>query len=258
MSNLEKIINLPKPLFTENGPRAVLLLHAYSGSSNDVRMLSRFLEKAKYTVYSPNFSGHGTLRPEDILSNSIETWQQDAIEAIAFLKEKGYKQMAIFGLSMGGLIATNLLTSSITGIIGGGFFCSPIFPVKNKVPENFLKYAESVLTVAKVSEADRQQRLQKIQQQVLPQLEEIDFFSQKTSEQLHQISVPVFMAQAGKDEMIDASGVHKTAAALQNTRYTLNWYPHSGHVITVGPDHKQLEQEVLHFLETLSWHEEKR
>ncbi|MFC3634569.1 alpha/beta hydrolase [Enterococcus rivorum] len=257
MTYLEKKINLPKPLFTENGPCAVLLLHAYSGSSNDVRMLSRFLEKANYTVYSPNFTGHGTLRPEDILAESITKWQQDALDAVTFLKEKGYEQVAVFGLSLGGLIATHLLTESLQGIIGGGFFCSPIFPVKNKVPENFLKYAENIFSITKINEPDKQQRLQRIQRDVLQQMEEIELFSVKTSEKLNQISVPVFMAQAGNDEMIEASGVYKTAEALKQTRYTLNWYPKSGHVITVGPDHKQLEQDVLHFLETLSWHEEK-
>lgn len=254
---MEKKINLPKPLFTENGSRAVILLHAYSGSSNDVRMLSRFLEKATYTVYSPNFTGHGTLEPEAILAETVSKWQQDALDAVAFLKEKGYEQIAILGLSMGGLVATNLLTESVTEIIGGGFFCSPIFPVGNRVPENFLKYAENVLTVAKISEPEKQQRLQKIQPKVFQQMEEINSFSGKTAEKLNQISVPVFMAQAGKDEMIDASGIYKTAEALKQTRYTLNWYPNSGHVITVGPDHKQLEQDVLSFLETLSWHEEK-
>lgn len=254
---MEKKINLPKPLFTENGIRAVILLHAYSGSSNDVRMLSRFLEKANYTIYSPNFSGHGTLKPEDILAESVSKWQQDSLDAVNFLKEKGYQQIAVLGLSLGGLIATQLLTQSLTGIIGGGFFCSPIVPVANNVPENFVNYASNVLTLAKVSELEKQTRLQIIKEKVLEQMKEIDAFSRKTAVNLHQISVPFFMAQAGKDEMIDASGIYKTAEALEGTRYTLNWYPNSGHVITVGPDHKQLEQDVLDFLETLSWHEEK-
>ena len=60
--------SLPKPLYGKHGKRAVLLLHAYSGSPNDVRMLCRFLEKSEYTVYAPLFEGHGTLDPEDILS----------------------------------------------------------------------------------------------------------------------------------------------------------------------------------------------
>ena len=38
-----KAINLPEPFFFEAGPRTVLLLHAYTGSANDVRLLGRFL-----------------------------------------------------------------------------------------------------------------------------------------------------------------------------------------------------------------------
>ncbi|MEI5992929.1 alpha/beta hydrolase [Candidatus Enterococcus mansonii] len=252
-----KIINLPKPLFTENGSRAVLLLHAYSGSSNDVRMLSRYLEKANYTVYSPNFSGHATYAPEDILAKTTEDWWQDTLDAIQFLKGKGYQQIAVFGLSMGGIFTMAALTKQLEGIIGGGFFCSPIVPVKNNVPENFLLYSERVLQLAGVSEAEQAERLVKIKQSSYEQLEDIERFSTRIADQLSQVSVPVFMAQAGKDEMIDPQGVYKTAKALQQTRYTLKWYPNSGHVLTVGSDHKQLEQDVLNFLTTLSWNEEK-
>ena len=45
-----KAINLPEPFFFEAGPRTVLLLHAYTGSANDVRLLGRFLERNGYTV----------------------------------------------------------------------------------------------------------------------------------------------------------------------------------------------------------------
>lgn len=156
-----KTISLPKPLFTQNGSRAVLLLHAYSGSSNDVRMLSRYLEKENYTVYSPNFSGHATVSPEDILEKTTNDWWQDTLDAVQFLKEQGYQEIAIFGLSMGGIFTMRALTSQLEGVIGGGFFCSPIFPVKNKVPENFLLYAEKVLKTAGVSAEERGERLKK-------------------------------------------------------------------------------------------------
>lgn len=252
-----KKISLPKPLFTQNGSRAVLLLHAYSGSSNDVRMLSRYLEKENYTVYSPNFSGHATVTPEDILAKSTSDWWQDTIAAVQFLKEHGYKEIAIFGLSMGGIFTMSTLTNQLEGIIGGGFFCSPIVPVKNKVPENFALYADKVLKMAGVSTQERAERMVNIKAASYEQLSDIEAFSKQTANKLAQIEVPVFMAQAGKDEMIDPKGVYQTAQALTQTRFTLNWYPNSGHVLTVGPDHKQLEQDVLAFLNTLSWNEEK-
>ncbi|WP_207696558.1 carboxylesterase [Enterococcus sp. DIV0212c] len=252
-----KKISLPKPLFTQNGSRAVLLLHAYSGSSNDVRMLTRYLEKENYTVYSPNFSGHATASPEDILEKSTKDWWQDTVDAIQFLKEKGYHDIAVFGLSMGGIFTMESLTKQLEGIIGGGFFCSPIFPVKNNVPENFVLYSDKVLKTAGVPDEERAERMVKIKEASHVQLRDIESFSEQTASKLGQIKVPVFLAQAGKDEMIDADGVYQTAKALKQTRFTLNWYPNSGHVLTVGPDHKQLEQDVVAFLNTLSWNEEK-
>lgn len=254
---MERKINLPKPLFTENGSRAVLLLHAYSGSSNDVRMLSRYLENESFTVYSPNFSGHATLSPEDILTKSPTIWWQDTIEAINFLHEKGYEQIAVLGLSMGGIFAMRTLTEQLSGIVGGGCFCSPLFPVKNHVPENFLLYAENVLTIAGTPKEEKTERLVFIQEAVFDQLNEIETFSQQTADSLSQVKQPVFLAQAGQDEMIDSTGVFKTAEQLQQTQFTLNWYPNSSHVITVGPDHKQLEQDIVDFLNSLSWNEEK-
>jgi Esterase/lipase len=51
------VLRQPTPFFFEQGPQAVILLHAYSGSSNDVRLLARFLQRHDYTVYAPIFTG---------------------------------------------------------------------------------------------------------------------------------------------------------------------------------------------------------
>lgn len=38
-------IKLPKPFFFEEGKRAVLLLHGFTGNSSDVRQLGRFYKR---------------------------------------------------------------------------------------------------------------------------------------------------------------------------------------------------------------------
>lgn len=243
--------NLPKPLFVAGGEIAVLLLHAYSGSSNDVRMLSRFLEKQGYTVYAPHFSGHGTLRPEDILAQSVAQFWQDTCEAYAFLTAQGYQKIAVFGLSMGGIFATRLLTEQRAHVLGGGFFCSPIVKGKTHVVENFLRYAEQVLTMAQLPKAEQQTRLTLMKPRVEAQLAAIEAFAEETENRLAQIQVPCFFAQAGADEMIDPTGVYQVIQKVRQTRYTLQWYPTSTHVITVGSARKQLQQDVAVFLQTL-------
>ena len=74
---MSRTFNLPKPLFEKHSKKCVLLLHAYSGSSNDVRYIARHLEKYDYSVYLPIFSGHGTLEPFDILKSNPKNWQRE-------------------------------------------------------------------------------------------------------------------------------------------------------------------------------------
>lgn len=254
---MKQQINLPKPLFAPHGKRAVLLLHAYSGSSNDVRMMSRYLENADYSVYSPIFSGHGTLNPLDILKQEKYKWWEDTTEALAFLKEQGYTQIAVFGLSMGGIYAMKALETQDPAIIGGGLFCSPIFPENNNVLPNFMLYAKQVLQAAGTPTVELESKLSEFKPLVENQLAAIQETAQQTANQLSAIQNPVFLAQAGQDEMIDATSVFKTAHALKNSRFTLQWYPNSTHVITVGKDRRQLQQDVLNYLNDLPWNEEK-
>ena len=254
---MKQQINLPKPLFAPHGKRAVLLLHAYSGSSNDVRMMSRYLENADYSVYSPIFSGHGTLDPLDILTQEKQTWWEDTKKALAFLKEQGFSQIAVFGLSMGGIYAMKALEQQDSAIIGGGLFCSPIFPENNHVLPNFMLYAKQVLQLAGTSSDELELKVSELKPLVEKQLLDIQETAQQTANQLSTIQNPVFLAQAGQDEMIDATSVFKTAHALTNSRFTLQWYPNSTHVITVGKDRRQLQQDVLNYLNGLPWNEEK-
>lgn len=244
---------VPESLFLPHGKRAVLLLHAYSGSPNDVRMLARFLEKLDYTIYAPLFTGHGTSDPLDILQEHSEQWWQDSLKAVDFLQAKGFHEMAVLGLSMGGTLATRLLSELPDRFVGGGFFCSPIAPVKTNVTENFLLYAKQVLERSGAEASE--EKIESYRPLVEQQLASIEKQAQTAYENLTQIKRPFFMAQAGQDEMIEADGVFRTAERLQQTAFSLNWYPKSGHVITAGPERRQLEQDVADFLATLGWRE---
>nr|WP_260697674.1 alpha/beta hydrolase [Enterococcus mundtii] len=246
--------SLPQPIYEKHGKRAILLLHAYSGSPNDVRMLARFLEKSNYSVYAPMFTGHGTLAPNEILEQDAETWWQDTKQAIQFLYDEGFSDIAVLGLSMGGIFAVRALSEF--PMIGGGFFCSPISPVENHVPENFENYVRQVLKIAGESESMIEQKVESFRPRVQQQLTDIQEQAAITESKLSDIQKLVFMAQAGQDEMIDPYGVYETAKKLTQTDISLHWYPESKHVITVGIARKAFEKDVLDFLENLPWNEE--
>ena len=122
---MEQSKQFPEALFFPKGSKAILLLHAYTGSYNDVRMLARMLESKGYTVYAPLFTGHGTKNPADILAQHPSTWWEDTTQALTFLRNLGYQQIAVFGLSMGGLYAMAALQEE--NVIGGENFVCFLF-----------------------------------------------------------------------------------------------------------------------------------
>ncbi|EOT47093.1 carboxylesterase [Enterococcus sp. AZ150] len=254
---MKKKFVTPKPIFSQQGKRAVILFHAYSGSPNDVRMLARKLEQAHYTVYTPMFKGHGTVDPHDILAQSPDEWFEEAKAAVHDVIAKGYEQVAVFGLSLGGMYAIRLLEEAIPQIIGGGSFCSPITPVETNVPKSFMWYAKMVLdTFTELDDEEKVKQLETVPQKVATQLAGIQAHSQQSFDRLRTITCPILFVQAAQDEMIPAESVFHTIQQVTDKKFTLNWYPNSGHVVTVGPERKQFEQDVLAFLETLSWNEE--
>jgi len=133
------VLKRPEPFFFEHGEQAVILLHAYSGSANDVRLLARALERENYTIYAPQFSGHATGDLRDVIrQGSPAQWWQDTQQAISFVRQKGYTKISIFGLSLGGIFATMALEND-PALLGGGVFSSPILPsTHSQVPAMFM------------------------------------------------------------------------------------------------------------------------
>ncbi|WP_035054402.1 alpha/beta hydrolase [Carnobacterium pleistocenium] len=244
-----------KSFFFENGPQAVILMHAYSSTPNDVRMLGRALEKENYTVYAPLFKGHGTKDPEDILDTSPTDWVEDAKEAIQFLLEKGYKKIAIFGLSMGGVIATKMLIDR-EPIVAGGTFCSPVmnFHRGNNVKKEFLTYVRTLKKKAGYSEIEIEDYMPGIEKKLDDQLDEIGELTQSMETDISEIKHPFFIAQAGQDELIDPQVAFALKAALtQASVVDFHWYENSQHAVTVGVDRKALQEDVSNFLKQLDW-----
>ena len=53
--------------------------------------------------------------------------------------------------------------------------------------------------------------------------------------------------------MINPNDVYEVEKQLKASPSVVKWYPESGHVITVGPEKKQLQEDVLLFINNLNW-----
>ncbi|WP_414839694.1 alpha/beta hydrolase [Carnobacterium sp. TMP28] len=246
---------LPQPFFFEKGPRAVLLMHAYNGSPNDVRMMGRALEKENYTVYAPMFKGHGTVNPEDVLTATLFDWIQDAKEALEFLTEKGYQQVAVFGLSLGGLMATHIMTTY--PVLAGGTFNSPMINHEGfNLRPAFLQYVRYVKQVAGQTNEEIASEMVQIEEKLDQQLAAISELVSSMQPAYREITQPIFIAQSGQDNLINPQVAVKFKEELVKAKIDFKWYENSTHVITVGVDKRELEKDVVYFLSDLNWNGE--
>ena len=252
-----KTIKLPEPFLFEGGKRAVLLLHAYTGSANDVRMLGRKLERNGYTVYAPQLTGHATMRFEDILdAGNPNKWLQDAQDAVQFLRGKGYEDIAIMGLSLGGILATRMM--EIDDFIGGGSFNSSVFQVgESSVPGAFVNYYRAFNKRLEMDPVELEEGVVRIKQKLQGQLADLAQFAKLVQQDIGNITSPYYIASAGQDELIDKNNGSVLRDALVNADVDYHFFPEAKHVITVGSKREPFEESVLAFLDQLEWKEGK-
>lgn len=241
-----------KSLYYKSGKRAVLLFHAFTSNPKDMLSLGRALERADYTVYAPVFSGHGTNDPDDIFDYGIKDWVKDGQEALTFLKNEGYDEVAVLGLSLGGLVATHLLLNE--DVIGGGIFASPVISdFETNVPHNFMVWYESV----KEKEGYSTQEIGGLKTTAEIKLKAIlDGLNNHVAEMEKEygtIDKKIFIGQGGNDDMINAHSAVQFKDALTNAEVYFHWYEDAPHVLTTGKIGKEVQIDVLTYLSTLEW-----
>ena len=240
-----------KPFFFEGGPRAVLLLHGFTGSSADVRMLGRFLEKHGYTCYAPHYKGHG-VEPEQLITTGPSDWWQDVIESYRFLKEKGYDEIAVAGLSLGGVYALKLaLNEPVKGIVT---MCSPMTMRTTDIMfQGVLEYASAFKKREGKKEDQIAFEIEKMKAHGMASLPELQQLITSVRESIDMLYTPVFVTQSRNDQVINPDSATIIYETVESPNKRLKWFEISGHVITIGPEKEQLHEDILMFLNDLQW-----
>lgn len=240
-----------KPFFFEAGPRAVLLLHGFTGSSADVRMLGRFLEKKGYTSLAPQYRGHGTA-PEELIKTNPDEWWQDVQDAYNRLQEAGYQEIAVAGLSLGGVFSLKLgLNQPVKGIIT---MCAPMtMRTLDLMFEGVLAYAKQYKRYEGKTADEIEKEVEAIRQKGMPSLLELQKLVSDVRAEVDLVYAPLFVVQAANDNIIDPKSAHYIYEEAQSNMKDMKWYEQSGHVITLGREKDQLHEDIYQFLEKLDW-----
>lgn len=244
-------IKQPQPFTFEAGPRAVLLLHGFTGHSADVRMLGRYLEKRGYTSHAPIYRGHG-LPPEDLIQSTPDEWWEDVLEAYQHLKGLGYREIAVSGLSLGGVLGLKLAYTEQTKAVIP--MCSPMFfDNETQLTKGFRLFAKEYKQLERKDDHVIEQELDTLLTNSKPLFKQLGAFITEVKNEVDTIYTPTMVVQARKDQMINTDSANYIYENVEAEHKTIKWYEESGHVITMGKEKEQVFEDIYQFLETLKW-----
>ncbi|NPC94193.1 alpha/beta fold hydrolase [Bacillus sp. WMMC1349] len=241
----------PQPFTFKAGKKAVLLLHGFTGNTADVRMLGRYLNERGYTCHAPQYQGHG-VPPEELIHTGPEDWWKDVISGYEYLKSEGYKQIAVCGLSLGGVFSLKLgYTVPVKGIIP---MCAPVY-IKSEetMYQGVLEYARNYKKFEGKSQSLIEAEMEDFKGKPMNTLKALQELITDVREHVDMIYTPTFVVQARHDDMINPDSANIIYHAVETDDKKLKWYEKSGHAITLDQERETLHEDIYRFLETLNW-----
>lgn len=241
----------PKPFTFEAGERAVLLLHGFTGTTADVRMLGRFLQGKGYTCHAPQYAGHG-VPPEQLVHTGPKDWWQNVREGYEYLQQLGHKEIAVCGLSLGGVFSLKVgRTLPVKGIVP---MCAPMTTqTEAAMYDGVLRYAREYKRLEKKSSEQIEAEMKAFAKTPMKTLGELQQLINDVREHLDHLYSPVFVVQARYDEVIDIESANIIYEQVETDDKKIKWYEESTHVITLGKEKEMLHEDIERFLQSLDW-----
>jgi carboxylesterase len=241
----------PKPFTYKGGNKAVLLLHGFTGNTKDVRMLGRYLNERGYTCHAPLYRGHGQ-DPKELLHTSPNNWWQDVKNGYQFLKDEGFEEIAVAGVSLGGVFS--LKVGSELPVKAVVSMCAPVQSKSiDGLYKRVLNYAESY---KKFEGKDKEQifaemtEFEKIPKHSLKELQQI---IDETSQKLYFVTSPTFVLQGSLDDPLYTESARIIYNHVNTEHKQLKWYEQSGHIITLDKERERVYEDVYTFLNSVNW-----
>jgi len=234
-----------EPFFLQGGGRGVLLIHGFTGSPAEVRLLGDFLNNEGYTVFAPRLSGHGTT-VEEMANTKWPHWYSTVEDAYHILRVI-CSNITVVGLSMGGLLALKLATEyQVDKLVS---LSTPIFiadkrldmlPVyrmfHNFIPKKRKIYAdiEPKYSVGYAATP-------------LSSLSSLLNLIQHVDSLLPTVQVPILIVQGRQDHTVQPRSGTYIYDRVGSDEKTLLWLEKSGHLVTIDIEREKVFREISDF-----------
>lgn len=240
------IIEGAEPFFFQGNKNGILLIHGFTGSPAEVRLLGEFLHKEGYTVLAPRLCGHGTT-VEEMATTQWPHWYSSVEDAYHILKSV-CSTITVIGLSMGGLLAFKIAAEyPVSKIIS---LSTPIFITDKRldmlplyrmfrefVPKKRKKYADVDPKYTIGYNATPLSGITSL----------LDLIAE-VSRKLPDITEELLIIQGRRDHTVQPRSAEYIYEHVASFEKKLVWLEKSGHVVTLDIEREEVFKQITAFL----------
>jgi len=239
------IIRGAEPFFLPGGRQGVLLVHGFTGSPSEMRMMGEFLQQQGFSVLGPRLSGHGTSAAE-MADTAWPHWYSTVEDGYHLLKAE-CDDIAVVGLSMGGLLAFKLASEYPVRSIAS--LNAPIYIADRRLPflpvvrvfRNFMPKKRRQTAVDSCYNISYDQTPLNSLSSLLDLIKEVDGL-------LPLLDISTLIIQSRNEHTIRPESAQYIYDRLGSQDKKLLWMERSGHVVTLDVEHQELFATVADFL----------
>jgi carboxylesterase len=249
------------PFALGEGTRGVLLVHGFTGSPFEMRLLGEELARRGFAVEGPLLAGHGA-RTRDMRRAGWHDWMRTAGEALDRLRARvNNRPVAIAGLSMGALITLELARTrrdeiACIACLSPAFWLRPEAEAFSqfvaRIP--FLRYmALPKLAGSDIRDPEMRKRNGIAQGRAampLPSLASLIAFQQHLRDKLGEVRAPVLLMHSENDHTVPIACMDAVAHRLVNAPVRTVRLSEPYHVITLDVGKEQVFAAVAEHCET--------
>ncbi|MCL4393702.1 MAG: alpha/beta fold hydrolase [Chloroflexi bacterium] len=238
--------------FLKAGESGALLVHGYTATTAEVRLLGQYLHEHGCTVSAPLLPGHGTT-PQDMNRMRWRDWVGEVERAYTALAE-GCRRVFVCGESMGALLAL-YLASEHPEIAGVAAFAPALLLRNNaatmrraRLLHRFVPFVRK--PVREPSAADTRWKGYSVNP--VPALVQLGLLQNEVRRRLGAIRQPVLVVQGRLDQTIDPRSGAEVLQNVSSKVKELRWLECSTHCVILDQEWELAAEMTARFLETTS------
>ena len=242
----------PSPFILEGGTVGVLLIHGFTGSSTEMRLVGEYLNQHEITVSAPCLPGHGTTL-DDLNQRQWRDWYSYIAESAAYLKSR-CNTVFVGGLSLGSLLSL-YLAANVPDLAGVILYSPAIMVTDSR--RHFLpivKYLVRQLPKPQDKFTDPEAKSWRWSYDAYPTAtsHEVIKLIEQVKRCLPLVSCPILIIHSSTDETIHPDSAQLVYNQVGSTQKEIITLHNSGHVLTLDKEWEEVAEQTYQFLKKLT------